>query len=66
MQTDDLFWIASMSKPITSVCIAILADEGKLKFDDPLAKHLPEFAGLMVEPEWPDRQALRAPSPCAT
>jgi CubicO group peptidase (beta-lactamase class C family) len=48
MRTDDLFWIASMSKPITSVCIAILADEGKLAFDDPLAKHLPEFASLMV------------------
>jgi CubicO group peptidase (beta-lactamase class C family) len=44
MRTDDIFWIASMSKPITSVCIAILADEGKLSFDDPLAKHLPEFA----------------------
>jgi CubicO group peptidase (beta-lactamase class C family) len=48
MQTDDIFWIASMSKPITAVCIAILADDGKLSFDDPLAKHLPEFAGLMV------------------
>ena len=48
MHTGDTFWIASMSKPITSVCIAILADEGKLSFDDPLAKHLPEFAGLMV------------------
>jgi CubicO group peptidase (beta-lactamase class C family) len=48
MKTDDIFWIASMSKPITSVCIAILADDGKLSLDDPLAKHLPEFAGLMV------------------
>jgi len=48
MKTDDIFWIASMSKPITSVCIAILADDGKLSFDDPLAKHLPEFAGAMV------------------
>ena len=48
MRTDDIFWIASMSKPITAVCIAILADDGKLSFDDPLAKHLPEFAGLMV------------------
>jgi CubicO group peptidase (beta-lactamase class C family) len=45
MRTDDLFWIASMSKPITSVCVAILKDEGKLSFDDPLAKYLPEFAG---------------------
>lgn len=48
MRTDDIFWIASMSKPITAVCIAILADEGKLSFDDPLSKHLPEFAGLEV------------------
>jgi CubicO group peptidase (beta-lactamase class C family) len=48
MRTDDIFWIASMSKPITAVCIAILADGGKLSFDDPLAKHLPEFAEVMV------------------
>jgi CubicO group peptidase (beta-lactamase class C family) len=48
MRTDDIFWIASMTKPITSVCIAILADDGKLSFDDPLAKHLPEFAALML------------------
>lgn len=48
MRTDDIFWIASMSKPLTSVCIAILADEGKLSFDDPLAKYLPEFRDLQV------------------
>ncbi len=48
MQTGDLFWIASMSKPITAVCVAILADDGKLSFDDPLAKYLPEFAAVMV------------------
>ena len=48
MRTDDIFWIASMSKPITSVCVAILSDDGKLRFDDPLAKYLPEFAGVMV------------------
>jgi CubicO group peptidase (beta-lactamase class C family) len=46
MRADDIFWIASMSKPITAVCIAILADEGKLSFDDALARHIPEFAGL--------------------
>uniref|UniRef100_Q01X08 Beta-lactamase n=1 Tax=Solibacter usitatus (strain Ellin6076) TaxID=234267 RepID=Q01X08_SOLUE len=48
LRTDDIFWIASMSKPLTAVCIAILADDGKLSFDDTLAKHLPEFAGIMV------------------
>src|SRR3954465_5952980 len=31
LRTDDIFWIASMSKPITVTCVAILADDGKLK-----------------------------------
>jgi CubicO group peptidase (beta-lactamase class C family) len=48
MRTDDLFWIASMSKPITAVCIGALVDEGRLKFDDPVEKYLPEFAGVMI------------------
>ena len=30
MRTDDIFWIASMSKPITAVAIAILVDDGKV------------------------------------
>jgi hypothetical protein len=38
MQAGDIFSIALMTKPITAVCIAILADEGKLSFDDRLAK----------------------------
>ncbi|MCM3879549.1 MAG: beta-lactamase family protein, partial [Vicinamibacterales bacterium] len=45
MRTDDIFWIASMSKPITAVCIGILVDEGKLHLDDAVEKYLPEFAG---------------------
>ena len=48
MRTDDMFWIASMSKPITAVCIGILVDEGKLAFDDPVEKYLPEFAGRAI------------------
>jgi CubicO group peptidase (beta-lactamase class C family) len=43
MRGDDIFWIASMSKPITAVAIGILADDGKLSFDDPVFKYLPEF-----------------------
>ena len=43
MQTDDMFWIASMSKPITAVAVGILVDQGKLSFDDPVEKYLPEF-----------------------
>jgi CubicO group peptidase (beta-lactamase class C family) len=48
MQTDDLFWIASMSKPITATGIAILVDDGKLTFDDPVEKFIPEFADITL------------------
>ena len=44
MHGDALFWIASMTKPITSVAILMLQDEGKLSVDDPVAKYLPELA----------------------
>ena len=43
MRTDDLFWIASMTKPVTAVAVLMLQDEGKLSVDDPLARFLPEF-----------------------
>jgi len=46
MKPDTLFWIASMTKPITGVAILMLQDEGKLKVSDPVAKYLPEFVTL--------------------
>jgi CubicO group peptidase (beta-lactamase class C family) len=46
MKTDALFWIASMTKPVTGVAILVLQDEGKLAITDPVAKYLPEFANL--------------------
>jgi CubicO group peptidase (beta-lactamase class C family) len=48
MRTNDLFWIASMTKPMTSVAAGILVDEGKLNFNDPVEKYLPEFHDLWV------------------
>lgn len=45
MRTDDLFWVASMTKPITAAAILILQDEGKLSVNDPVEKYLPEFKG---------------------
>ncbi len=48
LRTDDIFWIASMSKPITAVAIAILADAGKISFDDPIHRYLPEFRDVQV------------------
>ncbi len=51
MKTDALFWIASMSKPITATALMILVDEGKVKLDEPIARYLPEFGGAMVVAE---------------
>ncbi|MFM8879431.1 MAG: serine hydrolase domain-containing protein [Verrucomicrobiota bacterium] len=46
MQADTVFWIASMTKPITATAVLMLQDEGKLNVHDPVAKYLPEFANL--------------------
>ncbi len=37
------FQIASISKSFTAAVISMLVDEGKLKWDDPVSKHLPDF-----------------------
>src|SRR5829696_1135886 len=44
LSRDALFWIASMSKPVTGVAVLIMQDEGKLSVDDPVEKYIPEFA----------------------
>jgi CubicO group peptidase (beta-lactamase class C family) len=46
MKTDDIFWIASMTKPITGAAILMLQDQGKLNFEDPVSKYIPEFANI--------------------
>lgn len=48
MVKDGLFWIASMSKPITGVAILMLLEEGKIRLNDPVSKFIPEFKGLKV------------------
>lgn len=40
---DTVFSIASCTKSFTASCIAMLVDEGKVQWDDPVRKHLPEF-----------------------
>ncbi len=46
--TDTIFRIASMTKPIVGVAMMMLWEQGKWTLDDPVAKHIPEFAGLKV------------------
>ncbi|MGE3536886.1 MAG: serine hydrolase domain-containing protein [Candidatus Tectimicrobiota bacterium] len=54
MMTDAIFRIYSMTKPITSVALMMLYEEGKLQLYDPVSRYLPEFAGLRVGVEKTD------------
>jgi CubicO group peptidase (beta-lactamase class C family) len=48
MRTDAIFRIASMSKPITSVAVMMLVEEGRIQLLDPVSRYLPEFKGVQV------------------
>ena len=41
-------YIASMTKSITSTLVAVLVGEGKLAFDDPISKYIPEYGRLKM------------------
>jgi CubicO group peptidase (beta-lactamase class C family) len=48
MQTDSLFRLYSMTKPVTSVALLSLYEEGKFQLNDPLEKYIPAFKGVKV------------------
>jgi len=48
MKTDTIFQVMSMTKPVTSAGIMMLAEDGLLALTDTVEKHLPEFRGQMV------------------
>src|SRR5215471_748394 len=52
MPMDAIFRICSMSKPITSVAVMMLYEEGKFLLEDPVSKYLPEFKDpkVLVKP----------------
>src|SRR6516162_1153021 len=63
MLIDAIFWIASMSKPITAAALMILVDDGKVKLDDPVEKYLPEFKDIRLAAEkGQDLNQLRKPA----
>ncbi|MBV8615932.1 MAG: beta-lactamase family protein, partial [Acetobacteraceae bacterium] len=51
MKTDAIFRIASMSKPITSVAVMMLVEEGKIDPAAPVSQYLPEFKDVRVGAE---------------
>jgi len=59
MGPDNLFWIASMTKPVTAAAVLMLQDQGKLSVDDPVAKYLPELARLKTAGGKPAKLSLR-------
>jgi CubicO group peptidase (beta-lactamase class C family) len=59
MAADAMFWIASMSKPITGAAIMMLQEEGKLAIDDPVGKYIPELGGLKTADGKPGNLTLR-------
>lgn len=48
MQSDAIFRIYSMSKPITSVALMMLYEEGRFQLNEPVSKYIPEFKDLKV------------------
>ena len=59
MSSDDLFWIASMTKPVTGAAVMMMQDEGKLQVDDLVEKYIPEFANLKTSDGEPAKVTIR-------
>jgi len=57
MPVNAIFSIASMTKPVTSVAIMMLFEEGKLKLDDPVSKYLGGFDNLQVITKFNEQDA---------
>ena len=58
MRTDCLFWIASMTKPITCTALMMLVDEGKVDVEAEVSRYLPEFKDQMLIVERDDEHVL--------
>jgi len=48
LRRDLIFRLFSQTKPVTGVAMMILYEQGKWQLDDPISKHIPEFANLKV------------------
>ncbi len=59
METDTIFWVASMTKLMTASSIMMLQEENKLSIEDPVAKYIPQFADLRTPSGKPANLTLR-------
>jgi CubicO group peptidase (beta-lactamase class C family) len=65
MPADAIFAIASMTKPVTSVAIMMLYEQGQLELDDPVSEFLPGFDQLQVLTSTEPGQLATAPATTA-
>jgi len=63
MSKDTVFRIASMTKPVTSVGIMMLYDQGKLRLDDPVSNYLPAYRGREVIASFNEQDATYTTRP---
>lgn len=62
MRPDSIFQIMSMTKPVTGVAVMIMVEEGRLRLNDPVELHLPEFRGqMMIQSKTADTRVLVKP-----
>ena len=57
MTSDNIFRIASMTKPVTSLAAMMLVEQGRLGLDDPVGKYLPDFLHTRVLTAWHEADA---------
>jgi len=65
MPTDAIFRIASMTKPVTSVAVMMLKDQGFFDLDDAVGQYLPEFKGAEVIVEFDESNSSYTTRPAA-
>jgi CubicO group peptidase (beta-lactamase class C family) len=62
VETDTLWRIYSMTKPITSVAAMILVEEGAFELTDPVSSFIPSFAGVRVYAGGSDLRPVTVPA----
>ncbi len=62
--TPETMWrVASMTKPVTSVALMMMIEEGKVHLNDPVSRYIPEFKNLKVAVPDPNAPVSQAPPP---
>ena len=59
MMPNTIFRIASMTKPITSVAVMMLYEEGHFQLNEPVSKFIPAFKEMHVMPPEPDEDSTQ-------